>query len=84
MCEHLHRLQRNPKFLLHGVCACEQGFTISSNLTKDPVHKDMERSVFPCYAARSHLHVPFSLYSHSFKLGNLHCSLINVICQNYF
>ena len=34
------------------------------------------------FAARSPLRVPFSLYSHSFKLGTLHCSLIDDIYQN--
>ena len=51
---------------------------------KNPLHKDMVHSIFLCYAARSHLHVPFSFYSHSFKLGTLHCSLFNDICQNDF
>ena len=52
----------------------------------------MTRPIFLCYAARSPLHVPFSLYSHSFKLGTLHyshsfklgtlhCSLIGDIYQ---
>ena len=42
----------------------------------------MTRPIFLCYAARSPLRVPFSLYSHSFKLGTLHCSLIDDIYQN--
>ena len=54
---------------------------VSSN-TKDPQQKDMKHPIFLCYAARSHLHVPFSLYSHSLQLGTLHCSVINDICQN--
>ena len=52
--------------------------------TKDPIHKDMECPIFLCYAAGSHLQVHFSLCSHSFKLGTLHCSLISDICQNDF
>ena len=53
-------------------------------IAKDPQQKDMKRPIFLCYAARSHLHVHFSLYSHSLKLGTLHCSLISDICQNDF
>ena len=44
----------------------------------------MTRPIYTRYAARSHLRVPSSLYSHSFKLGTLHCLLINDICRNDF